>query len=104
MLALFLALVVVPTAAHEVVYRGSVVKLELNRYAASSGILATLEVKVSDRGHPMTFDITQYTKLWRGNSPVPLAAARIETGEAVAVTFSDEEADKGALEIRLEAR
>jgi hypothetical protein len=49
----------------------------------------------------MVFDITQYTRLWRGNSPVTFATARIQKDEAVTVTFSDEEAEKGALEVRL---
>ncbi len=94
---------VLPTTAHEVTYKGTVVSIELNRYAASDGVLARLEVKVGDRARTMTFDITQYTRLWRGNSSVPFAAVRIQKNEAVAVRFSDEEADKGALEIRLPA-
>ena len=91
------------TTAHEVTYKGTVASVELYRYAASDGVLARLEVKVGDRGRPMTFDITQYTTMWRGSRTVPLAAVRIQKNEAVAVTFSDEEADKGALEIRLPA-
>lgn len=94
---------VLPTTAHEVTYKGTVVSIELNRYAASDGILARLEVKVGDRARTRVFEITQYTKLWRGNGSVPFAAVRIQKDEAVAVTFSDEEADKGALEIRLPA-
>jgi hypothetical protein len=94
---------VLPAMAHEVTYKGTVVSIELNRYAASDGVLARLEVKVGDRAPTMTFDITQYTRFWRGNGTVPFAAVRIQKNEAVAVTFSDEEADKGALEIRLPA-
>jgi hypothetical protein len=63
---------VLPTAAHEVTYKGTVVSIELNRYSASDGVLARLEVKVGDRGRPRTFDITQYTRLWRGNRSVTL--------------------------------
>ena len=92
---------VFPTTAHEVTYKGTVVSIELNRYAASDGVLARLEVRVGDRARTMTFDITQYTRLLRGNSTVSFAAARIQKDEAVAVRFSDEEADKGALEVRL---
>jgi hypothetical protein len=94
---------VLPTTAHEVTYKGTVVSIEPNRYAASDGVLARLEVKVGDRARTMTFDITQHTRLWRGNRTVPFAAARIRKDETVAVLFSDEEAEKGALEIRLPA-
>lgn len=90
-------------AAHEVTYRGTVAAVEPNPYAAADGILARLEVKVDDRTRTMVFDITQYTRLWRGSSSVTFAAARIEKDEPVTVTFSDEEAEKGALEIRLTA-
>lgn len=92
---------VLPTTAHEVTYKGTVVSIQLNRYAASDGILARLEVKVSEGARTRVFEITEHSKLWRGSSPVPLAAVRIQRDEAVAVTLSDEEADKGALEIRL---
>jgi hypothetical protein len=83
----------------EVLRNGRPVKLD--PYSASDGIVATLEVSVRDRKRAMVFDITQYTRLWRGNSPVTFATARIQKDEAVTVTFSDEEAEKGALEVRL---
>jgi hypothetical protein len=89
--------------AHEVTYEGTVVAVELNRYVASDGVLARLEVKVSDRRRTMIVDITQYTKLWRGDSTVSFAETRIQKDELVTVTINDEEADKGALEIRLGA-
>ena len=98
MLTLLLA---VPLTAHEVTYRGTVAGVEPNRYSASDGILARLEVNVGDGKRPMVFDITRYTRLWRDNSPVTFEAARIEKDEAVTVVFSDEEAEKGAIEVRL---
>ena len=94
---------VLPIAAHEVTYEGTVAAVELNRYSAADGILARLKVNVRDMKRPMVFDITQYTRLWRGNRSVTFATARIQSDEPVKVTFSDEEADKGALEIRLSA-
>ena len=97
-------LTVMATVAHEVKYEGTVAAVKPNRYSASDGILATLEVSVRDRTRPMAFDITQYTRLWRGNSPVTFAAARIQKDESVTVTFNDEEAEKGALEVRLPAQ
>ena len=97
-------LTVIATTAHEVRYEGTVAAVEPNRYSAADGILARLEVNVRDRKRPMVFDITQYTRLWRGNSPVTFATARIQKDEPVTVTFSDEEADKGALEVRLPAQ
>src|SRR5688572_18258688 len=95
---------VMATVAHEVRYQGTVAAIEPNRYSASDGILARLEVNIRDRKRPMVFDITQYTRLWRGNSSVTFAAARIQKDEPVTVTFSDEEAEKGALEVRLPAQ
>jgi hypothetical protein len=94
-------LMITSTAAHEVKYEGTVAAVKLDPYSASDGIVATLEVSVRDRKRAMVFDITQYTRLWRGNSPVTFATARIQKDEAVTVTFSDEEAEKGALEVRL---
>jgi hypothetical protein len=102
--ALFVTVLVGRVTAHEVKYEGTVVVVEVNRFAASDGILARLEVKVSERGRTMIFDITHHTKLWRGNNSVTFAAARIQNGEPVEVTFSDEEEEKGALEVRLQAR
>ena len=95
------ALVIAPTGAHEVTYEGTVAALERNRYSAADGILARLEVNVRNEKRPRIFDITRYTRLSRGNSEVTFEAARIQKGEPVTVVFSDEEADKGALEVRL---
>ena len=98
------ALTAVPMTAHEVIYQGTVAAVTPNRYSAADGILARLEVSVRDGKRPMVFDITRYTRLWRGNSPVTFEAARIAKEERVTVVFSDEEADKGALEVRLTAQ
>lgn len=103
MLAVLFAIPATPWA-HEVTYEGTVAAVEPNRYAASDGVLARLELKVSDRKRTMIVDITQYTRLRRGNSTVSFAEARIQKDEPVAVTISDEEPDKGALEIRLAAQ
>ena len=102
--AMLAGLTVIPITAHEMTYKGTVAAVEPNRYSAADGILARLEVNVRDEKRPMVFDITQYTRLWRGNSPVTFATARIQKDEPVAVTFSDEEADKGALDVRLPAQ
>ena len=96
-------LTAVSMTAHEVTYEGTVAAVEPNRYSAADGILARLEVNIKGGRRPMVFDITQYTRLWRGNSPVTFATARIQKDEPVTVVFSDEEADKGALEVRLPA-
>jgi hypothetical protein len=97
-------LTAVPMMAHEVTYEGTVAAVTPNRYSAADGILAKLEVNVRGGKRSMVFDITQYTRLWRGNSPVTLEVARIEKDEHVTVVFSDEEAEKGALEVRLTAQ
>ena len=89
--------------AHEVTYEGTVAALKPNPYSASSGVLARLELKVEGRQRTMVFDITQNTRLWRGNSTVSFATARIEKDEPAAVTINHDEPDTGALEIRLGA-
>ena len=95
---------VVSLIAHEVTYEGTVATVEPNRYSASDGILARLEVNVQGGRRPMVFDITRYTRLWRGNSPVTFEAARIEKDERVTVVFSEKKKKKGALEVRLTAQ
>lgn len=96
--------VVAAIAAHEVTYNGTVAAVKPNRYSASDGVLATVELSVSDRRRPMVFDVTQNTRVWRGDNMVSFAAARIEKGESAAVTINHEEPEAGALEIRLEAQ
>jgi hypothetical protein len=97
-------LMVVSLAAHEVTYEGRVAGVVPNRYSAADGILARLEVNVRGGRRPMVFDITRYTRLWRGDSSVTYEVARIQKDEPVTVVFSDEEAEKGALEVRLRAQ
>jgi hypothetical protein len=99
--AAVLWLTVATILAHEVTYDGTVEAIKLNRYAASSGIIATLEVKVSDRKRPMVFDITQRTRLLRGDSTVPFAHALIRKDERVVVRINHDDPDEGAIEIRL---
>lgn len=89
------------TFAHEVTYKGTVKAIEPNPYAASDGVLAELEMTVAPSGRGMTFGITAHTRIWRGETPVSLEEAAIQLGEAVTVTYIDEEAEKGAQEIRL---
>lgn len=96
--------IVVSLIAHEVTYEGTVAAVTANRYSAADGVLAKLEVNVRGGKRPMVFDITRYTQLWRGNSSVTFETARIQKDERVTVVFSDEEADKGALEVRLTAQ
>jgi hypothetical protein len=98
--AAILASVATVLSAHEVTYAGTVVAVEQNPYAASDGVLGTIDVKVTPGGRTRSFDITSYTRLWRGQTPVSFTDARIEPGEAVVLTWIDEEAEKGAQEIR----
>lgn len=91
-------------SAHAVTYKGTVTAVEPNPYAASDGVLAKLEITVSNRRRTMTFDITRDTRLWRGETPVSFADAGIQAGEAVAVTYTDEEPENGAQHIRLSPR
>ncbi len=91
--------------AHEVTYKGTVVAVEPNRYAAADGVVAKIEVKVIDRKRTIVFEIVQWkTKLFRGQNAVSFTEARIQKDERVAVTVNHDEPGEGALEIRLEAR
>jgi len=90
--------------AHEVTYEGAVAAIKPNRYVASSGIVATLVVQVSGRKRPMVFDITQKTRLFRGNGAVSFADAQIEKDEPVVVTVNHDDPGEGALEVRLAAQ
>ncbi len=102
--AVVAVLAITATVAHEVTYKGVVAVVEPNPYAASDGVLATLELKVSDRQRTLAFDVTRNTKLWRGDTLVPFDAAHIEKDEPAAVTINHEEPEAGALEIRLAAQ
>ena len=93
-----------PTFGHEVTYRGTVVAVEQNRYAASDGVLGTIDIHTTSGGRTRTFDITTYTRIWRGETPVSFAEARIQRDEPIVLTWVDEEAEKGAQEIRLGAK
>jgi hypothetical protein len=89
--------------AHDVTYQGTVAAVKINRYAASSGVIATLEVKISDRQRPMAFDVTQKTRVLRGDSTASFASALIRTDERVTVRINHDDPDEGAIEIRLAA-
>ena len=89
------------TSAHEVTYKGTVVAVEHNRYAASDGVLGTIEIKINPGGRTRTFDITTHTRIWRGETPVDFADARIQRDEPLELKWIDEEAEIGASEIRL---
>ena len=94
-----------PLLAHEVTYKGTVVAVELNRYTASSGVVATIEIKVTNRERTTVFDVMQWTtKVFRGGAAVSFADARIQNGEAVAVIINHDVPNQGALEIRLAAQ
>ena len=97
--------------AHEVTYRGTVVKQETGRYAQPGG--GTREVrelhvavvnaktkKPSDR----VFVIVDATRILRGQASVALAAANIQKGESVAVTVDHDKPGDEAITVRLEQR
>ena len=101
--ALVVALAGISALAHEVTYKGTVAAVRPNRYAASDGILARLEIRLDRGGREMSFDITPHTRIWRAQTPISYEAAEIRPNEPVAVTYTDEEPEKGAQEVRLGA-
>jgi len=96
LLPVTLVMAVAIVAAHEVTYKGTVISVEP----------AKLQVKVIDdkddkKTTPMTFAITDKTKIFRGDIELKLADAKIVKDERVAVTINHDEAGYKALEIRL---
>ena len=83
--------------AHPVTYKGTVVSVEAK----------TIHVSVIDdtskKTSPMTFEITATTKVYRGDTVVKYADAKIQKDERVAVTIDHDEPGEKAVEIRLAA-
>ncbi len=97
--------------AHEVTYRGAVVGLETGRYAQPGGgvrevreltvtVVDAKTKKPSDR----VFVIVDATRILRSQAAVPLAEARIQKGESVAVTVDHDKPGDEAITVRLEPR
>ena len=101
MSVMLLALATASVRAHEVTYEGTVASVEPNRFA-SSPIVATVGVK-SDRGRISRFEVTQKTRILRGNKEIGFSDARIQKDEPVVVVIIDEESFTAAVEVRLKA-
>jgi hypothetical protein len=111
-LALALLVVFAPAmSAHEVTYRGTVVKQETGRYAQPGGgtrEVQELHVTVVDaktkKPSERVFVIVDATRILRGQAAVSLAAANIQKGESVAVTVDHDKPGDEAISVRLEPR
>lgn len=97
--------------AHEVTYRGTVVKQETGRYAQPGGgtrEVRELHVTVVDaktkKPSDRVFVIADATRLFRGKASVAIAAANIQQGESVAVTVDHDKPGDEAITVRLEQR
>jgi hypothetical protein len=95
--------------AHEVTYRGTVIKQETGRYAQPGGgtrEVRELHVTVVDaktkKPSDRVFVIVDATRIFRGKATVTLAAANIQQGESVAVTVDHDKPGDEAITVRLE--
>lgn len=97
--------------AHEVTYRGTVVKQDVGRYAQPGGgarEVRELHVTVVDaktkKPSDRVFVIVDATRIVRGQATVALADAGIQKGESVAVTVDHDMPGDEAITVRLEPR
>ena len=86
--------------AHEVVYTGTVVTVEVARFEVD---VIDEDTKIRN-GTVMTFTVTDTTKVLRGDTRVSFADAHIQKDERVAVIVDHDDGGSEALEIRLAGR
>ncbi len=83
--------------AHPMTYKGTVVSVAE----------ASLQVKAMDdmtkKESTMTFKVNDKTKIYRGETLVAFAAAKVQKDERIVVTVNMDESPDAALEIRLAA-
>jgi hypothetical protein len=98
-------------AAHEVTYNGTVVALQVTKYAQPGGgarEVQELEVTVVDaktkKPSKRVFTITDKTRLLRDGKPVTVAQAAVQKDERVAVVVDHDVPGDLAIEVRLQAR
>ena len=88
---------VVPLAAHEETYKGTVIALKKNKLE-----VLVLNEKTKQEA-PMVFELTDKTKILRGTAVVKLADAHITKEERIAVTINHDVPGQKATVIRLAA-
>lgn len=83
--------------AHDMVYKGTVTGVKSDK----------IEVKVIDektqKESPMTFEVTDKTKVFRGEQEVKFAEAHVQKDERIAVTVNHDVSATKATVVRLAA-
>ena len=88
---------IVPLAAHEETYKGTVITLKEKKLE-----VLVLNEKTKKEAR-MVFELTDKTKIFRGTAQVKLADAHISKEERVAVTINHDAQGQKATVIRLAA-
>lgn len=99
--AMVLCLAGASLAAHDVTFKGTVVTVETGKV---DKITVSVVNEKTKKAAPMVFEIDKETKIFRGDVTVTLADARIQKGEAVAVTVNHDDSPDLADVIRLSAK
>jgi hypothetical protein len=86
-----------PVVAHEETHKGTVIALE------KSGVRVNVVDPKTKKTEVRVFDIDAETKILRGDTVLTLAAAKIQKGEAIAVTVNHDLDEQLALVVRLGA-
>jgi len=93
--ALLIVVAAVTVWAHPMTYKGTVVSVAE----------ASLQVKATDdmtkKESVMTFKVSDKTKVFRGETAMTFAAAKVQKDERIAVTVNTDASPDAALEIRL---
>ena len=95
--ALVVCVTSVTMLAHDMVYKGTVSSVKNDK----------IEVKVIDektqKESPMTFEITEKTKVFRGEHEVKFADAHVQKDERIAITVNHDVSATKATVVRLPA-
>ena len=96
-LVLLSLIATVPLFAHEETHKGTVIALE------KAGVRVDVVDPKTKKTAARSFDIDAETKILRGDTLLTLATAKIQKGEAIAVTVDHDLDEQLALVIRLGA-
>lgn len=97
-IAVGICLLTASVFAHEVTYKGKVVSTD------KTAVKVTVIDAKTKKPMDLTFTVDKDTKVLRGDKAVVFADARIEKGEAIAVTVDHDLDEDLALVVRLDAR
>ena len=95
--AVMIAATTVAILAHPMTYKGTVISV------GASSLVVKATDDMTKKESTKTFKVGEKTKIYRGDTVVTFAAAKVMKDERIAVTINMDEAPDAALEIRLAA-